>query len=214
MTTSTRTAEIAKARRIDTLIAAEWAKYYVVKDEMASIANNLKSDVKMANYYWNMPNRQATYSARITRNEAKLNELRPTCEALQEAARQMDKDLYEGWNRFFLVQHIHSSQHCSSFRPTTKVGWLPDVSGLTEAEAVKAHGATLCTICFPSAPTELTTQQDDPSLCAGSGQLLDSTKLTGRENAYYSPTGTCRVCGQVVTLTSRNSGKIRKHKVA
>jgi len=209
---TSRKAEIAKARRIDTIIAAEWAKYYPVKDEMDRIATAIKSDTKMVNYYWNMPNRQANYSSRIDRNEAKLNELRPTCEALRNAAIQLDKDLYEGWNRFFLVQHIHSSQHCSSFRPTTRVGWLPDVSGLTEAEAVRAHGATLCTICFPSAPTELTTKQTDPSLCAGSGQYLDSTKLTGRENSYYSPTGTCRVCGQAVTLTSRNSGKVRKHK--
>jgi len=209
---TSRKAEIAKAREIDTRIAAEWDKFHKVNSEMTRITKDIKEFTKMANYYRNTPSRQAIYTERITKSEAKLNVLRPICEALRNAAIQMDKDLYEGWNRFFLVQHIHSSQHCSSFRPTTRVGWLPDVSGLTEAEAVRAHGATLCTICFPSAPTELTTKQTDPSLCAGSGQYLDSTKLTGRENSYYSPTGTCRVCGQAVTLTSRNSGKVRKHK--
>jgi hypothetical protein len=69
--------------------------------------------------------------------------------------------LYTGWSRFFLVTsssgHIHSSMHCSTCRPTTRYGWLPALSGKTEAEAVKDCGPTLCSVCFPSAPTEWTT---------------------------------------------------------
>lgn len=68
---------------------------------------------------------------------------------------------YGGWSRFFLVQntngHIHSSMHCSTCRWDTSFGWLTELSGLTEAEAVEEYGEILCSICFPSAPVEWTT---------------------------------------------------------
>lgn len=67
---------------------------------------------------------------------------------------------YTGWSRFFLVTsstgHIHSSMHCSTCRPTTTYGWLPELSGQSEAQAVEAHGPALCSVCFPSAPVEWT----------------------------------------------------------
>jgi hypothetical protein len=67
---------------------------------------------------------------------------------------------YTGWSRFFLVTsspgHVHSSMHCSTCRPTTRYGWLPQLSGSDEATAVDELGPTLCTVCFPSAPTEWT----------------------------------------------------------
>ena len=67
---------------------------------------------------------------------------------------------YSGWSRFFLVTsspgHIHSSMHCSTCRWSTTYGWLPELSGQTEAEAVAEHGPTLCTVCFPSAPLDWT----------------------------------------------------------
>jgi hypothetical protein len=66
--------------------------------------------------------------------------------------------LYTGWSRFFLVTsspgHVHSSMHCSSCRPTTTYGWMPELSGKDEATAVKELGPTLCSVCFTSAPTE------------------------------------------------------------
>lgn len=66
------------------------------------------------------------------------------------------------WSRFFIVPdgHIHSSMNCSTCNKdgkATSFGWLPQLSGLTEADAVEAHGMTLCTVCFPSAPVEWTT---------------------------------------------------------
>lgn len=69
-------------------------------------------------------------------------------------------DEYTGWSRFFLVQskagHVHRSMSCSTCRPTTRFGWLPHLSGRTEADAVNELGAMLCTVCFPSAPVEWT----------------------------------------------------------
>jgi hypothetical protein len=64
------------------------------------------------------------------------------------------------WSRFFLVRnangHIHSSLHCSTCYPTTEFAWLPELSGLTEVDAVESQGAILCSVCFPSAPVEWT----------------------------------------------------------
>lgn len=66
---------------------------------------------------------------------------------------------YTGWSRFFLVTssagHVHSSMQCSSCRPTTRYGWLPELSGKTEAQAVDELGPALCSVCFPSAPVEM-----------------------------------------------------------
>jgi hypothetical protein len=65
-----------------------------------------------------------------------------------------------GWPRFFLVQqpggHIHSSTGCSTCYPTTRFGWLPELSGQSEAEAVENYGGILCSVCYPSAPSEWT----------------------------------------------------------
>lgn len=67
---------------------------------------------------------------------------------------------YAGWSRFFIVKnnggHIHRSMGCSTCFPTTVFGWLPELSGLTEAEAVAEWGEILCSVCFPSAPVEWT----------------------------------------------------------
>lgn len=64
------------------------------------------------------------------------------------------------WSRFFLVNnvggHIHSSTGCSTCRYDTSFSWLPELSGLTEADAVEAYGSILCSVCFPSAPVEWT----------------------------------------------------------
>lgn len=63
------------------------------------------------------------------------------------------------WSRYHLVTssagHIHSSTHCQTCRITTEYGWLPDMSGQSEAEAMATLGPNaeaLCTVCFPSAP--------------------------------------------------------------
>ena len=60
----------------------------------------------------------------------------------------------ERWSRFFVVQagHVHSSMACATCYPTTVFGWLPELSGDTEAVAVEAWGERMCTVCFPSAP--------------------------------------------------------------
>lgn len=92
---------------------------------------------------------------------AEWHELVAESRANREAAQPLE-DIYqaEQWSRFFLVLnnggHIHSSMQCSTCRWDTRFGWLPELSGLTEADAVESQGAILCTVCFPSAPVEWT----------------------------------------------------------
>ena len=119
------------------------------------------------------------------------------------------------WSRFFLVNntngHIHSSMSCSTCNWRTSFSWLPTLSGLTEKDAVDAHGCILCSVCFPSAPTEWTVgnvKEADPNQCPGSG--------TGEYSDYrrtgYNGTGRgfCKHCNEFVSVTT--TGKMRKHK--
>lgn len=126
--------------------------------------------------------------------------------------------LYEAerWSRFFLVTssaggHIHSSMHCSTCRWDTGFAWLPDLSGLTEKDAVDAHGAILCTVCFPSAPVEWTNAHEvaaaerEAAKCPGSGEYAPAEALTQRRRYAH-----CPHCGYYASITS--TGKLRGHK--
>ena len=61
-----------------------------------------------------------------------------------------------GWTRFFLVTntggHVHRTTSCSTCYATTQFAWLPEQSGMTEAEVVALAGEAACTVCFPDAP--------------------------------------------------------------
>lgn len=150
--------------------------------------------------------------------EARLAKLAKYQELTTQALATRDEidklnEAYTGWSRFFLVNnaggHIHSSMHCSTCHPTTSFSWLPTLSGLTEKDAVDAHGAILCTVCFPSAPVEWTVGHEkpvDPDRCPGSGTWdHDSSGLR-----YYSPRARCNHCHQTTSVTS--TGKLRAHK--
>lgn len=106
---------------------------------------------------------------RLVRGGTNIGSIRRTVEilatcraALVDLAEQMEKleKSYTGWSRFFLVTsskgHIHSSMSCSTCRVTTTYGWLPELSGRTEADCVAEFGPALCSVCFPSAPVEWT----------------------------------------------------------
>ena len=209
-----RQTEVDHAREVDTEVARLWGLFWEVQNQIVA---NLKSaaDVqkRIALY------KRQGYQQGIDQAEkdiAYYNDLAeglmPEAHTRKKAAQDYDAANYDGWTRFFLVKHIHNTMYCPSFRPSTRVGWLPDVSGLTEVEAVKEHGETLCTKCFPSAPVELTVKPLDETTCPGSGKHFNNDHLTGRERSYFSPAGHCSVCDQWVGLTARYSANVRKHK--
>lgn len=127
-----------------------------------------------------------------------------------------------GWSRFYMTQgeggHIHSSmgcQTCNRNMKATRFSWLTDLSGMSEADAVKAYGAILCTVCFPSAPVEWTNGHElaaaakQAERCSGSGKFYrsDLPKRTGFAAGNWV---TCEDCGAKVAPTS--GGKVRAHK--
>lgn len=105
----------------------------------------------------------SNYSGKVGEELARFDERVGLC---IDAERQIGVlgALYTGWSRFFVVTsstgHIHSSMYCHTCRPTTAFGWLPDLSGQSQADAIaglfKLGGdraaAALCSACFPDAP--------------------------------------------------------------
>lgn len=163
---------------------------------------------------------QVEYAARFTEFEPMKEQAKRVLDRLKDsaAAKEAAEAAVDGfrewenhgqWARFFMVTggHIHSSTGCHTLYPTTRIGWLPDLSGETEADAVAAHGALLCTVCFPSAPVEWTDgrQADDDEFCAG------KLPVPGSYNPrLYSKYGICQECDKAVSITG--TGKVRKHR--
>lgn len=98
----------------------------------------------------------------LERTVARWHEAVAECTAIRAEMKPLDDEFEANpWSRFFLVTssaggHIHSSTACSTTRIRTGFAWLPTLSGLTEKDAVEAHGPLLCTVCYPSAPVEWT----------------------------------------------------------
>lgn len=212
-TTLTRQAEIDHAREVDTRIAAAWELYYTETDSAKPAQAEIKQATKSLRYARD-EKMKTYYTNKIARLEVKIAEIKINAEPLRQAARELDQAEYEGWTRFYSVQHIHNTPQCSSFRPTTRLSWLPDVSGLTEKEAVAEHGAILCTICFPSAPVEYTDGRGTVAsdVCSGAGKSAHNS-LPARRGFYSGNWATCEDCGRQVGITN-NSVKMPKHKVA
>lgn len=118
------------------------------------------------------------------------------------------------WSRFIAVEggHLHSSRFCAggTIRVTTKIGWHPELSGKTEAEAVAELGPLLCTHCFPSAPVEWTVGKQVKKIadgyCSGQGQQGENLQMQ-----YVSPRGNCPVCKQGTGIS--RTGKVLKHRL-
>lgn len=91
---------------------------------------------------------------------ARYEQASGTVYRLQQAIAEMEAIYSQHrWQRFFPCQnrdgHIHASlRGCSSVYATTQMGWRPDLSGKTVAEAVADLGEALCTFCFPGAPSD------------------------------------------------------------
>ncbi len=135
---------------------------------------------------------------------ARIDALRIETASLSEQIRPfVDEYGATRWNRFFLVTssaggHIHASMDCSTCHLTTAYGWLPEVSGLTEADAVAAYGPRLCTVCFPTAPVEWTIGEAkavDPRVCPGSGK-------PARSDSHRRRTSFCVACGSAVRASA------------
>lgn len=121
-----------------------------------------------------------------------------------------------GWSRFFEVDnnngHIHSSMSCQTCNrngKATRFGWHPELSGLTEKDAVDALGPSLCTVCFPSAPLAWTIGPQKPAACE------NAPVAAGTLSRPYGPASTrygdCTQC-KATRVQVNSSGRLRRHK--
>ncbi|QJD50442.1 hypothetical protein SEA_CHRIS_40 [Mycobacterium phage Chris] len=218
-----------EAKAADRILAELTEAYFAAHDTWESAANRLHSaagDNKSYAGYWKMSHDEALAAAQVRADDETIvrynregyvraiEAYAPAKDAMNAANTAIDaheEANYKGWLRFFIVPggHIHRSRACSSLRITTRIGWLPELSGETEAEAVAEHGAMLCTKCFPSAPVEWTIGKAAPAdQCAGSGERpVEGTKSDPRRRSVY---GECPTCASRQIVTTY--GVLRKHK--
>jgi len=169
-------------------------------DHMHSLAGD-RRDYRHGTYVWRMTLDDVLAATIEPWNQDGFTKARASFDALTArlaflwgAIGELD-DVYNRpenrWPRFFLVVssvgHIHSHMGCSSCHMTTRFAWLPDLSGLDEAAAVAAHGAKLCTVCFPSAPVEFTNYFDAKAAAAKASRCSGSGKTPTRENWNRCP---------------------------
>lgn len=142
-----------------------------------------------------------------------------------------------GWSRYWLVVsssgHIHRNTHCSTCnngKQLTSFVLKPSLSGSTDADAVAALGAALCSHCFVDAPVHyreqvrisksltalllktgdeaqfdaalLAAKQKNTTLCAGSGQpgVIDD------KSRYLH----CVHCDNVISAWRMNGATVTK----
>jgi hypothetical protein len=217
---------------IDTKLAELWAEAAKIRNRQDSAKLSLASSVGIRAHYVTRTRREVPHSlsdlqamaaaklvelgeaphykkTEIQRALDHITELQAALELNRATAAPLEETFNQTrWARFFLVTnangHIHSSMNCSTCNMRTSFSWLPNLSGLTEKDAVEEHGPRLCTVCYPSAPTEWTLGhvKDTSDLCPGSGQYQ-----TNPNRRRYL---TCEHCSKVVNITP--SGKLRAHK--
>jgi hypothetical protein len=135
---------------------------------------------------------------------------------------EAEHDRRGGWNRYFLVTntggHLHKSMSCSTCFDTTQFCMVADASGSTGEELIEKFATTVCSACFPEAPTmpeyrrgldaaaEAQAAKDAGNCPAGP---YEHDEVNGSYR-LYRPWGKCRLCGSGVSITS--TGKARKHK--
>lgn len=139
--------------------------------------------------------RPERYAAAVARTEAVIAELRAELAPLTaEYARR------GGWTRAFAVPggHVHRSTSCHTCFVSTSFGWLPQVSGLDEAEIVELAGERACTVCYPTAPVAALArpsrlysadEQADREAAAKRAEELAAKKALAATKAITNPDG-------------------------
>lgn len=74
---------------------------------------------------------------------------------VQERIFEHEQD-YTGWTRYVIVTssagHVHRSTSCPTCFASTTYGFVVELSGQSEEQAIALVGETLCSVCFPDAP--------------------------------------------------------------
>lgn len=196
---------------IDAVTDSNAKRTVSLQSALDAIANYSLSESEKT--YWD--GRVTKVKAEIAKGEEVIAEYTPQLEKARGLEAECNAEYYrrKGWSRFWIVinsnGHIHSSMNCTTCFPTTQYGWLPNLSGSTNAEVVELAGMSACTICFPDAPVET---RNRPS------QIEDPAKKAAREareaakaekDAKAALKAITNPDGSVVKLTGRFGDKIK-----
>jgi hypothetical protein len=149
----------ATPAEIDTVLAEIWERRETARFRGLAAAKHAESHRDGIAKYEAGDLRYSAYSqSTLDRLEAEIAECQRLVAECDVEAEPYEAEYHRRgrWTRAWKVTnsngHIHRSMHCSTCYPTTSFGWLPQVSGLDEAEIVDLAGEGACTICYPSAP--------------------------------------------------------------
>ena len=232
-----------RAVEIDTQLAELWRVANSVRDSIASHKNFIAGQIGLKGKYMGRGRSAVYYYSESVDEVIELAEQKLADEsfvgysremvvtyldklslavseykATRELAEPLEKIYDEHpWSRFYLVTnkngHIHSSMQCHTCGPRTLFAWLPQLSGLTEKDAVDAHGTILCSHCFPTAPVEWTVgiqKEVDPTQCPGSGTSDFEQDTYKRIGWNGNGRAKCKHCGEFQAVTTAYN--LRKHK--
>lgn len=160
----------------------------------------------------------------LTRDVARFNDAETTITAVTAELEPYEAEYRRRpWSRFFQLRstagaRIHATGYCQGLHRSDPgdLGWHPELSGKTEADAVAELGPVMCSKCFKSAPLDW--RQDpknlkvDPDRCPGTdGKPVEGT-VDGKVTINgYSQWGDCPACGKRGVQVKQN-GKLAKHK--
>lgn len=149
---------------VDTALAEIYDRYYVAQSRVSVIETDVEYSQKRIDRVtrqggtpsvWDtesLERSKASLEAAIAKAEAILAECDPY------EAEYASRPWTRAWKVTNVGGHIHRTMACQTCFPTTQFGWLPQVSGLPEAEIVELAASAACTICYPSAPVDKPTQ--------------------------------------------------------
>lgn len=200
-------------------------EYILTRDQLEDHARDLvagRAEVSPALYRYdpmlNTEKGRAHYLAKIAGHLDTMTAHRADFAALADGPQQILRDEFGrrgGWSRFILCTnadgHIHNSWGCGTLQPTTPLVRLPELSGLTERDAVRAHGTVLCSHCFRSAPIAWTlgaAKPAKPGECSSSRKQADPKTYNPRRISRYAPC-TNPDCAERPSVTT--TGALRAH---
>jgi hypothetical protein len=141
--------------RTPTDIDTELAGYY---GERTTLARKLNTREKELDRY---RMNERWYNERdIEKAEADIAELNAHIDVVRAKELPLEGEWERRqWTRAFIVNntngHVHKTMACSTCFWDTEFEWLPQYSGHDETEIVEAASALACTVCFPSAPSDV-----------------------------------------------------------
>lgn len=185
-------------QQVDTVLAEIHGRIGVKRSQIARERRYIADEERRQNtsYWMYREADQPSIAKSIARHEAKIAELQAEIAVISWEAVPFNQEYdRRPWTRAWIVTssegHVHNTMDCStcnkvyrkqdgSYSDPTEFGWLPQVSGLDEAEIVDLAGEAACTVCYPSAPVE---SLGRPNLLDTAARLAEKTAKAAEKDA-------------------------------